>query len=310
MAKANASRGRQTYQMTCGACHQLFGEGINMGPDLTGSNRADLAYVLENALAPSAVVGKDYLLHVFKMKDGSTVSGMIREQTPEFIKVGMAGGANTDVKVVDIAEREELAQSLMPAGLFEALPLDQVADLVKYLASPNQVPLPGQGGVSAAAKPSEVPPLAKGVTRIEGESLVPDFKPTGGELKSQPMSGFGPIWSGNRQLWWVGGQPDDVLTLKLKGIEPGTKNLTLFTTTAKDYAQIKVSIDGQLQEADLYTEQVLPGEPLRFRNVNTSPSEPLQIDIHITGKNQAAEPRYMVGIDRIEVEAAKKPSSD
>ena len=56
-----------------------------------------------------------------------------------------------------------------------------------------------------------------------------------------------------------------------------------------------------MQEADLYTEQVLPGEPLRFENVNISPSEPLQIDIHITGTNPAALPRHMVGIDRIEL---------
>ena len=65
-----------------------------------------------------------------------------------------------------------------------------------------------------------------------------------------------------------------------------------------------------VQVADLYTEQVLPGEPLRFENVNISPGEPLQIDIHITGKNEAADPRYMVGIDRIEVETAKKPAGD
>ena len=97
-----------------------------------------------------------------------------------------------------------------------------------------------------------------------------------------------------------------MLSLKLKGVEPGTRNLTVYTTTAKDYAQIKVAINGQLRESDLYTEKVLPGEPLRFENVNISPNEPLQIDVHITGKNEAADPGYMVGIDRIEVEAVKE----
>ncbi len=48
------------------------------------------------------------------------------------------------MKLGDVAKREEIPQSLMPAGLFDALPLEQVADLVKYLGSPAQVPLPGE----------------------------------------------------------------------------------------------------------------------------------------------------------------------
>ncbi|MEM9018361.1 MAG: PVC-type heme-binding CxxCH protein, partial [Verrucomicrobiota bacterium] len=46
ISQADVSKGRQAYMMTCGTCHQLFGEGIAMGPDLTGSNRADLGYIL------------------------------------------------------------------------------------------------------------------------------------------------------------------------------------------------------------------------------------------------------------------------
>ena len=56
-------------------------------------------------------------------------------------------------------------------------------------------------------------------------------------------------------------------------------------------------VDGQLQEADLYSEEVLPGAPVVFKNMNVSPSEPLQVDIHIIGKNKAALARYMPGID-------------
>ena len=142
LAKADASRGRKIFDMTCGTCHKLFGQGVALGPDLTGSNRVDLAYVLENVLAPSAVVGKDYLLHIFLLKDGATVSGMVKSETPEFVNVSLPGGSVIDLARADIESRQEIAQSLMPPGLFEALPLEQVADLVKYLSSPAQVPLP------------------------------------------------------------------------------------------------------------------------------------------------------------------------
>ncbi|MDF1858706.1 MAG: FG-GAP-like repeat-containing protein [Verrucomicrobiales bacterium] len=299
MAKADASRGRQTYTMTCGTCHQLFGEGIALGPDLTGSNRADLAYLLENVLAPSSVVGREYLLNIFTMKDGSTISGMVKAETPEFVTVSMPGGTDTDVKITEIKERQQMAQSLMPAGLFDTMKIEQVADLVKYLASSQQVPLPGEK--KPVSQASEVPPPAKGVTRIEAESLVENFAPKSGQLRPQGMSNFGPAWSGSHQLWWTGAQPGDILTLKLEGLKPGNHNLVLFPTTAKDYAQVKIAINGQLREVDFYTETVLPGEPIRFENVNISPSEPLQIDVHITGKNPEALPSYMVGIDRIEV---------
>ena len=304
MEKADTARGRQVYNNTCGTCHQLFGQGIALGPDLTGSNRADLGYLLENVLSPSSVVAKDYMLNILTLKDGSTLSGMVRAETPEFVTLAMPGGAQTDVKKSDIEKHEELPQSLMPAGLFEALPLPQVADLVKYLGSANQVPLPGE---KAEAEPvaSSVPPPADGVRRIEGESLAEKSKPPRGNVRAQPMSGFGPGWSGNSHLWWTGGQPGDILVLKLDGIEPGNKDLTIFPTTAKDYATAKIAVNGQLREADFYTPEVLPGEPIEFKGINVSPGEPLQIDIHITGANDEALPRYMIGIDRIEVQNAE-----
>jgi putative heme-binding domain-containing protein len=302
MAKANASRGRQTFAMTCGTCHQLFGEGIALGPDLTGSNRADLAYILENTLAPSAVVGKDYLLNVFQLKDGSTVSGMVRGESPGSIKVAMPGGSITEIKTAEIKERQEIAQSLMPAGLFEALPLEQVADLVKYLASPAQGQLPG---IAPTATTGIVPPPGAGVVRVEGEALVAKAVTKNGNVRNQNMSGFGDGWSGNDHLWWTGGKPGDILTLTVEGLTPGTKNVTLFPSGAHDYATIKVAINGQLREADLYSEKVLPVAPLVFEKVNVSPSEPLQIDIHLTGANAIATPRYMFGLDRIEVTEVK-----
>ncbi len=303
MTKADASRGRQVYATTCGTCHPLFGEGVALGPDLTGSNRGDLAYLLENVLAPSAVVGKDYLLNVFTMKDGSTLGGMVRGETPEFATLALPGGAVVDVKLAEVQKREELPQSLMPAGLFEALPLDQVADLVKYLASPSQVPPPGEK--PAVDPASAVPPPAPGVVRIEGEALIESALVKGGRIRPQGMAGFGPGWSGSSHLWWTGGEPGDVLTLKVGGLKPGTHHVTLFPTTAHDYATVRVAVNGQLREADLYSEKVLPGAPIRFERINVSPTEPLQIDVHLVGANPAAAPRHMFGLDRVEVEGAK-----
>jgi len=142
LGEGNASRGRAVFRNTCGTCHTLYGEGVAIGPNLNGSNRASLDYVLENVLAPNAVVSKDYLVNIFNLKDGRVISGMVKSESPEFISVAMPGGTIMDFSPDDVKERTQLNQSLMPAGLFNALPIDQVSDLIAYLASTAQVPLP------------------------------------------------------------------------------------------------------------------------------------------------------------------------
>ena len=44
--------GRSVFARTCQQCHNLFGEGGQVGPELTGSNRADLDYILSQRPRP------------------------------------------------------------------------------------------------------------------------------------------------------------------------------------------------------------------------------------------------------------------
>ena len=44
--------------------------------------------------------------------------------------------------LADIANRQELMQSMMPEGLIESLSAEQRRDLIAYLMHPTQVPLP------------------------------------------------------------------------------------------------------------------------------------------------------------------------
>jgi putative heme-binding domain-containing protein len=138
---ADASRGRAVYDKTCKQCHTLFGEGAAIGPDLTGSNRANLDYVLENVIDPNAVVGKGYLLVNAILKDGQVVAGIVKEESGSRVTI-----QTTSETVVlgreRILELVTTEQSMMPEGLFEKLSDAEVRDLVKYLASPVQVEVP------------------------------------------------------------------------------------------------------------------------------------------------------------------------
>ncbi len=139
---ADLSHGRAVFAKHCATCHKLFGEGGDVGPELTGSQRANLDYVLENVLDPSAVVPGEYRMTAFTLADGRTLTGIVRKETPQAVTIRTVNDEVT-VPAADIDNRKPTAVSIMPDGLLDALTDDEVRDLVAYLASPRQVPLPG-----------------------------------------------------------------------------------------------------------------------------------------------------------------------
>ena len=70
VASADPVRGKQFFAQSCGACHVLYGEGGKIGPDLTGSDRHNVDYILESTINPSDVIPADYRLTVFTLRDG------------------------------------------------------------------------------------------------------------------------------------------------------------------------------------------------------------------------------------------------
>ena len=64
---ANLSHGRHLYEQRCASCHVLYGQGGKLGPDLTGSGRSNLDYLLENIVDPNAAVSADYRMHVLSL---------------------------------------------------------------------------------------------------------------------------------------------------------------------------------------------------------------------------------------------------
>jgi putative heme-binding domain-containing protein len=137
------SEGRAIYAKICQQCHTLFGVGGQVGPDLTGSNRAELDYVLSNALDPSALIGKDYLAHVIALADGRVLTGIIRAEDKDTITLVTANETLTIPKS-EIEQRRVSEQSMMPEDLWKPLSDQEIRALVAYLASPDQVPLPGE----------------------------------------------------------------------------------------------------------------------------------------------------------------------
>jgi putative membrane-bound dehydrogenase-like protein len=141
LKSADLPHGRAVFARNCATCHVLFGEGSKIGPELTGSQRHNVDYVLDNVLDPSAIVPREYKVHVLRLNDGRVVQGVIQEETPQTLSVQTANDI-VRIPTAEIEARKESPLSMMPEGIFDRLSPDEIRDLVAYLASPQQVPLP------------------------------------------------------------------------------------------------------------------------------------------------------------------------
>jgi putative membrane-bound dehydrogenase-like protein len=160
--------GRAVFVKTCQQCHNLFGVGAKIGPELTGSNRADLNYLLSNVLDPSAVMAREYIPTVIVTTGGRVITGLVREETKNALTVVTAN--ETVVVPRDEVEEQKLGdKSMMPDDLLKPLSDSEVRALVAYLASPRQV--------AVLATPDNLP------TFFNGKDLAG--------------------WEGNPELWRV-----------------------------------------------------------------------------------------------------------
>ncbi len=135
------SRGREVFNQVCALCHRLYGEGAAIGPDLTGGGRANLDYLLENILDPSAIVPADYRVSEVELKDDRSFSALIVSQNERAVTIQTPTDRLT-FELKDVASIRQTALSLMPEGLLQGLKEDQVCNLLAYLMNPAQAPMP------------------------------------------------------------------------------------------------------------------------------------------------------------------------
>ena len=136
LANGDPRQGREVFNRHCFACHQLYGEGGNVGPDLTGANRTDVNYLLGNILTPSAVIQDDYKMTMVFTDDGQVYSGVIAGEDDRQLRLRVA---NVDEPVTisksQITDREATELSMMPEGLLNHLTDNEVLNLFAYLGT-------------------------------------------------------------------------------------------------------------------------------------------------------------------------------
>ena len=132
IASADVKNGKALFSKHCATCHQFFGEGGKVGPDITGAQRTNIDYMLENIVDPSASVAADYQMHIIQMDDGRVVTGLIESETADVVTIRTA---TEQVKLAadEVEQRKRSRESVMPSGILDALSDQEIRDLFGYL---------------------------------------------------------------------------------------------------------------------------------------------------------------------------------
>ncbi|MEX2566684.1 MAG: c-type cytochrome, partial [Cyclobacteriaceae bacterium] len=139
LARADLREGKKLFMQSCGNCHKMFGEGADLGPDLTGSNRQDPDYILMNVLEPSAEIQDAYRMVVITTLDGRTYTGNIAAESSRQITLKVVGQETVIINKSNIQNKEVTPVSLMPPGLFESLGEEEVIALMAYLQTQKKI---------------------------------------------------------------------------------------------------------------------------------------------------------------------------
>jgi putative membrane-bound dehydrogenase-like protein len=133
--KGDVARGKPLVTKLCLNCHQLFGEGEKVGPDLSGVDRRNLDVLLQNVIDPSAIIREGYQQWVVSTTDGRILSGLLTESGPDSVVVTDAKAVRTPLQTKEIEAKKPADSSVMPEGVLDPLSDQELCDFFAYLRS-------------------------------------------------------------------------------------------------------------------------------------------------------------------------------
>ncbi|WP_162006555.1 PVC-type heme-binding CxxCH protein [Roseimaritima sediminicola] len=141
--------GEASFMKVCGQCHQIYGKGAAVGPDITRNGRNDWNQLLHNVLDPSAVIGPGYQARTVVTADGRVLTGLAVEESDQRVVLKLQGGKVESIPRDEIEVFKINEVSMMPEELEKQLTPKEIADLFAFLAldkpprDPEAKKLPG-----------------------------------------------------------------------------------------------------------------------------------------------------------------------
>ncbi len=143
------SAGQKVFQRVCAQCHKIYGEGQDVGPEITLNGRGSYEQLLSNVFDPSLVIGAAYQATTVATADGRVLTGLVAEDSPGRVVLKTQGGKLESIARADVEEMKISSLSLMPEDLEKQLTPQELSDLFAFLtldrppADPKAQPIPG-----------------------------------------------------------------------------------------------------------------------------------------------------------------------
>ncbi len=150
--------GQAVFQKLCAQCHKIYGEGQDVGPDITLNGRNDFDQLISNVFDPSLVIGQGYQATTVATTDGRVLTGLLAEDSKERVILKIQGGKVETIPRAEVEEMKTNPLSLMPEDIETQLSPQEIADLFAYLAldkppgDPNAKRLPGSPEAKAGSR--------------------------------------------------------------------------------------------------------------------------------------------------------------
>jgi putative membrane-bound dehydrogenase-like protein len=151
--------GAEVFQRVCAQCHKIYGEGQEVGPEITLNGRGSFEQLLSNVFDPSLVIGTSYQGTTVATSDGRVLTGLVVEDSPRRVVLKMQGGKDETVPQAEVEEMKVSPLSLMPEDLEKQLKPQELADLFAFLTldrrpdDPQARPIPGAEGLPRKGAP-------------------------------------------------------------------------------------------------------------------------------------------------------------
>ena len=131
--KGDPRAGVPVFKKLCAQCHKIYGEGQEVGPDLTHDGRANFDLLLSNVFDPSLVIGVAYQATNVVTVQGRSLTGLLVEDSPKRVVLKLQGGKLETIPRDDVDMLTVSKVSLMPEDVEKQLKPQEIADLFAYL---------------------------------------------------------------------------------------------------------------------------------------------------------------------------------
>ena len=131
-----ADRGRAIFQKNCTPCHKFQGVGNEVGPNIAARQDKSNEGLLREILDPNRAVDSHYVAYVAVTTDGLVKTGILSEETGNSITLLGQNGEKTVLLRSQLESLTSSGKSLMPEGLEKQITPEEMADLIKFLATP------------------------------------------------------------------------------------------------------------------------------------------------------------------------------